>query len=123
MHRFSSRSDESADLTRHTTGGHRKRNLCSTLRRPGVPACGSGAPALAGRAGRADDFGAAVENLCIVRAKLARFLQLALDHPGNIVFGSGADDLILDFATVKEEQGGNPLDVVLGGRFRVLIHV
>ncbi len=53
MHRFSSRSDESAGLARRT----------------GAPACGSGAPALAGRAGRADGFGAAVENLCMVRAK------------------------------------------------------
>ena len=112
MHRFSSRSDESADLTRRTTGGHRKRTLCSTLRRP--TKC---------NAGRADDFGAAVENLCIVRAMLAGFLQLALDHFGNIFFGSSADDLILDFAAVKEEQGGNSFDVVLGGRPRVLIHV
>ena len=117
MHRFSSRSDESADLTRRTTRGHRKSTLCSTLRRPGVPACGSC------NAGRADDFGAAVENLFIVRAKLAGFLQLALDHFGNIFFGSSADDLILDFAAVKEEQGGNSFDVVLGGRPRVLIHV
>ena len=54
---------------------------------------------------------------------LVGFLQLAPDHFGDIVFGSGADDLILDFAAVKEEQGGNPFDVVLGGRFRVLIHV
>ena len=112
MHRFSSRSDESADLTRCTTGDHRKRTLCSTLRRP--TEC---------NAGRADDFVAAVENLCIVRAKLAGFLQLALDHFGDIVFGSSADDLILDFAAVKEEQGGNSFDVVLGGRLRVLIHV
>jgi hypothetical protein len=62
MHRFLSRGDKSADLAR-----------------AGVPACGSEAPAnvLYGtlrrptecNAGRADDLVAAVENLCIVRAK------------------------------------------------------
>ena len=61
MHRFLSRSDESADLTR-----------------AGAPACGSEAPAnvLYGtlrrpterNTGRADDFVAAVENLCIIPA-------------------------------------------------------
>ncbi len=63
MHRFLSRSDESDDLTR-----------------AGAPACGSEAPAnvLYGtlrrpterNKDRADDFVAAVENLCIVWAKL-----------------------------------------------------
>ena len=57
MHRFLSRSDESADLTRRATEGPRKRTLCSTLRRP--TECNKF---------RADDFGAAVENLCLVRA-------------------------------------------------------
>ncbi len=61
MHRFLSRSDESADLTR-----------------AGAPACGSEAPAnvLYGtlrrpterNTGRADEFVAVVENLCIIRA-------------------------------------------------------
>ena len=66
MHRFSSRSDESADLSalRHARG---------------APACGS-APAnvLYGtlrtptecNADRTDDFVAAVENLCIIRAEV-----------------------------------------------------
>ncbi len=63
MHRFLSRSDESADLTRR--GGTRlcgsevpANVLYGTLRRP--TEC---------NAVRADDCGAAVENLCIVRAK------------------------------------------------------
>ncbi len=61
MHRFSSRSDESTGLTRRVT---RKRVpqapanvLLSTLRRPTER-----------NAARADDFAAAVENLCIIRA-------------------------------------------------------
>ncbi len=58
MHRFLSRSDESADLTRRATEGPRKRTLCSTLRRPTER-----------NKDREDDVGAAVENLCIVRAK------------------------------------------------------
>ena len=44
--------------TRRATGGPRKRTLCSTLRRPTER-----------NAGRTDDFVAAVENLCIFRAK------------------------------------------------------
>ncbi len=62
MHRFSSRSDESANLTR-----------------VGAPACGSEAPAnvLYGtlrrptecNADRGDDFVGAVENLCMIRAR------------------------------------------------------
>ena len=65
MHRFLSRSDESADLTR-----------------AGAPACGSEAPAnvlygtlrrpternTGGAQRTPDDFVAAVENLCIIRA-------------------------------------------------------
>jgi len=57
MHRFLSRSDEGADLTRRETEGPRKRTLCGTLRRP-----------TEWNAVRPDDFGAAVENLCLVRA-------------------------------------------------------
>ncbi len=68
MHRFSSRSDESTGLTRRVT---RKRVpqapanvLLSTLRRPrGTRLCGSR------NTDRVDDFVAAVENLCIVRAR------------------------------------------------------
>ncbi len=66
MHRFLSRSDESADLTRRVT---RKRVpqapanvLLSTLRRP--TECNA-----VGAHSTTDDCGAAVENLCIVRAK------------------------------------------------------
>jgi hypothetical protein len=68
MYRFLSRSDEGADLTRRATGGHRKRTLCSTLRRltRGYP--------LAARAGRSDDFVAAVENLCLVWARSVQVL-------------------------------------------------
>jgi hypothetical protein len=66
MHRFLSRSDESADLTRRETRkrvpqGPRKRTLCSTLRRP--TECNK-----CGAHSTTDDFGAAVENLCLVRA-------------------------------------------------------
>ncbi len=63
MRRFLSRSDESDDLSR-----------------AGAPACGSEAPAnvLYGtlrrptecNAGRADDFAAVVENLCMIRARM-----------------------------------------------------
>jgi len=56
MHRFSSRSDESDDLARRTTEAPAN-VLVSTLRRP-----------TEWNAGRMDDFVAAVENLCIVRA-------------------------------------------------------
>ena len=56
MHRFLSRSDESADLTRRATEAPAN-VLYGTLRRP--TEC---------NAGRADDFVGAVENLCIVRA-------------------------------------------------------
>ncbi len=56
MHRFSSRSGESAGLARRATEAPAN-VLLSTLRRP--TEC---------NAGRADDFVAAVENLCIVRA-------------------------------------------------------
>ena len=63
MHRFLSRSDEGAGLTRCATGGRRKRTLCSTLRRT-----------TESNAVRANDFVAAVKNLGIVRAKI--FLSL-----------------------------------------------
>jgi len=63
MHRFSLRSDESADLTRHATEAPAN-VLLSTLRRP--TEC---------NAGRADDFVAAVENLCIIRAKDHSYLR------------------------------------------------
>ncbi len=67
MHRFLSRSDESADLTR-----------------AGAPACGSEAPAnvlygtlsrptecnAVGAHSTTDDFVDAVENLCIMRARI-----------------------------------------------------
>ena len=66
MHRFLSRSDESANLTRRATEGPRKRTLCSTLRRPGAPACGSCNKC--GAHSTTDDFGAAIEHLCLVRA-------------------------------------------------------
>ncbi len=52
MHKFSSRSDESDDLTRRATGGRRKRIHCSTLSRP--TEC---------NAVRVDDFVGAAENL------------------------------------------------------------
>ena len=63
MHRFLSRSDESADLAR---AGAPANVLYGTLRRPGVPACGSRNAAGAQRT--PDDFVAAVENLCIIPA-------------------------------------------------------
>jgi len=56
MHRFLSRSDESDDLTRRATEAPAN-VLYGTLRRP--TEC---------NAVRADDFVAAVENLCIMRA-------------------------------------------------------
>ncbi len=56
MHRFSSRSDESADLTRRAIEAPAN-VLYGTLRRS--TEC---------NAGRVDDFVDAVENLCIVRA-------------------------------------------------------
>ncbi len=58
MHRFSSRSDESADLTRRATEAPAN-VLYGTLRRP-----------IECNAGRADDFVAAVEDLCIIRASI-----------------------------------------------------
>ena len=58
MHRFSSRSDESADLARRATEAPAN-VLYGTLRRP--TEC---------NAVRADDFGAAVENLRIFRARV-----------------------------------------------------
>ncbi len=63
MHRFLSRSDESADLTalRHARREAPANVLYGTLRKP--TEC---------NAGRADDFFAAVENLCIVRARLMK---------------------------------------------------
>ncbi len=74
MHRFFSRSDESADLAR-----------------AGAPACGSEAPAnvLYGtlrrptecNAGKADDLVAAVKNLCIIRAKV--WLRSGILSRGN----------------------------------------
>ncbi len=57
MHRFLSRSDESADLARRATEAPAN-VLYGTLRRP--TEC---------NAGRSDDFVGAVENLCIIRAK------------------------------------------------------
>ena len=73
MHRFLSRSDESADLTRAgapACGSEAPANvLYGTLRRPGVPACGSRNTGGAQRT--PDDFVAAVENLCIIRASLS----------------------------------------------------
>ena len=56
MHRFLSRSDESADLARRATEAPAN-VLYGTLRRP--TEC---------NAGRSDDFVGAVENLCIIRA-------------------------------------------------------
>ncbi len=58
MHRFLSRSDESDDLTRRATEVPAN-VLYGTLRRP--TEC---------NAVRADDFVDAVENLCIIRAKV-----------------------------------------------------
>ena len=58
MHRFSSRSDESADLARRATEAPAN-VLYGTLRRPTEY-----------NAVRADDFVDAVENLCIIRARL-----------------------------------------------------
>ena len=68
MHRFSSRSDERADLIRRARGtrlcGSAPANvLYGTLRRP--TECNAG-----GAQRTPDDFGAAVENLCIIRALL-----------------------------------------------------
>ncbi len=57
MHRFLSRSDESADLTRRATEAPAN-VLYGTLRRP--TEC---------NAVRSDDLDAAVENLCMIRAK------------------------------------------------------
>ncbi len=57
MHRFSTRSDESADLARRATEAYAN-VLYGTLRRP-----------TARNAGRADDFVGAVENLCIIRVR------------------------------------------------------
>ncbi len=90
MHRFLSRSDESAEKqsrglkptgpqakacgsdwrARGTRHGSVPANvLLSTLRSRGVPACGSC------NAVGADDFVDAVENLCIIRARLSRLLS------------------------------------------------
>ena len=60
MHRFLSRSDESADLTRRATEAPAN-VLYGTLRRP--TEC---------NAVRPDDFVDAVENLCIIRARFKR---------------------------------------------------
>ncbi len=67
MHRFSSRSDESADLTRAGApafgGSEAPANvLYGTLRRP--TECNVG-----GAQRTADDFVGAVENLCIIRVR------------------------------------------------------
>ncbi len=62
MHRFLSRSDEGADLTRRTAEAPAN-VLYGTLRRP--TEC---------NAGRADDFVGAVENLCIIRVKVQCFI-------------------------------------------------
>ena len=61
MHRFSSRSVESAGLTRRATEVPAS-VLYGTLRRPTAPACGSRNTV------RTNDFGDAVESLCIIRA-------------------------------------------------------
>ena len=63
MHRFLSRSDESAALTRRATEAPAN-VLYGTLRRPTER-----------NTGRADDSVAAVENLCIIRARLDCFLR------------------------------------------------
>jgi len=60
MHRFSSRSDESDDLTRRATEAPAN-VLYGTLRR--LTEC---------NVGRADDFVGAVENLCIIRPRPGR---------------------------------------------------
>ena len=57
MHRFLSRSDESADLIRRATEG-----TAGVL-------YGTARSMSERNTVRADDFGAAVENLCIVRAR------------------------------------------------------
>ncbi len=74
MHRFSSRSDESTDLSARPASGYPPRArapvcgsapanvLYGTLRRPTKRNTG-------GAQRTPDDFVAAVENLCIVRAK------------------------------------------------------
>ena len=59
MHRFSSRSVESAGLTRRSTEAPVS-VLYGTLKRPGAPACGSRNTV------RTSDFGDAAENLCII---------------------------------------------------------
>jgi hypothetical protein len=69
MHRFFSRSDESADLTRRETEAPAN-VLYGTLRRP--TEC---------NAGRADDLVAAVENLCIIRAEV--WLRSGILSRGN----------------------------------------
>jgi hypothetical protein len=68
MHRFLSRRGESAGLSalRHARGhpfrvGPRKRTVGYVEE--------AGGTRLAGRAGKTDDFAAAVENLCIIRAR------------------------------------------------------
>jgi hypothetical protein len=63
MHRFLSRSDESADLTRRATEAPAN-VLYGTLRRPTERNTG-------GAQRTPDDFVAAVENLCIIRAGLS----------------------------------------------------
>ena len=81
MHRFSSRSDESGGLSalRHARGhpfrvGPRKRTV-GTLRRPGVPACGS--RNTGGAYSTTDDFVAAVENLCMIPARPKRESEIS----------------------------------------------
>jgi len=71
MHRFSSRSDESADLTRRAsegTAGVLYGTARSMSERNTV---------------RADDFVAAVENLCIVRAKSSALLGRHQNREGQ----------------------------------------
>ncbi len=77
MHRFSSRSDESADLTRRATEA--PANVLSEYVEEADRVQ---------RAGRADDFVAAVENLCIIRAVQGFVLPLpAIPYPKACVHG------------------------------------
>ncbi len=73
MHRFSLRSDESADLIRRATEAPAN-VLYGTLRRP--TEC---------NAVRADDFVAAVENLCIIRAHTSILSVAPLGAPYDIL--------------------------------------
>ena len=122
MHRFLSRSNVGASrwlartvrlanrsqigkkcATRSVRVSHRL-TPTSTLRRPG-------APALAGHAVRADDFVAAVKNLCIVRVRTIPALFLSLIFcfilPGFLRAGSPFDGKIIQSI---ELQSDGPLN-------------